>query len=227
MNPAFVHQGVTILTYLPSGNPLTLESILYGLAAALLLASVVLWFRCFSAVMTSDKFLALFGRVIPKLSLVLSMALRFVPKFRAQLNRITEGQRCIGRDQKSGNLLQRAKNGLHILSILITWALESGIETADSMRSRGYGLKGRSSFQLYRLDTRDRVLLGIMGGLAAVAAAGFFLGAGKVRYYPSFAVKDVGAFGIVTIFAYAAFLLVPLGLDLWEDLQWRRIQSKI
>ena len=188
---------------------------------------MILWFGCYNAVMTSDKFLALFGRVIPKLSLVLSMALRFVPKFRAQLNRITEGQRCIGRDQKSGNLLQRAKNGLHILSILITWALESGIETADSMRSRGYGLKGRSSFQLYRLDTRDRVLLGIMGGLAAVAAAGFFLGAGKVRYYPSFAVKDVGAFGIVTIFAYAAFLLVPLGLDLWEDLQWRRIQSKI
>lgn len=65
VNPAFVHQGVTILTYLPSGNPLTLESILYGLAAALLLASVVLWFRCFSAVMTSDKFIYLFGRAIP------------------------------------------------------------------------------------------------------------------------------------------------------------------
>ena len=28
VNPACVHQGVTILTYLPSGNPLTLESIL-------------------------------------------------------------------------------------------------------------------------------------------------------------------------------------------------------
>ena len=37
MNPAFTHQGMTILTYLPSGNPLTLESILYGLAAAGLL----------------------------------------------------------------------------------------------------------------------------------------------------------------------------------------------
>ena len=52
VNPAFVHQGITILTYLPSGNPLTLESILYGLAAALLLAAVVLWFRCFSGAKT-------------------------------------------------------------------------------------------------------------------------------------------------------------------------------
>ena len=31
INPAFSHQGVTILAYLPSGNPLTLESILYGI----------------------------------------------------------------------------------------------------------------------------------------------------------------------------------------------------
>ena len=33
INPAFNHEGATLLTYLPSGNPLTLESILYGLAA--------------------------------------------------------------------------------------------------------------------------------------------------------------------------------------------------
>ena len=93
VNPAFVHQGVTILTYLPTGNPLTLESILYGFAAALLLASVVLWFRCFSTVMTSDKFIYLFGRVIPALSLVLSMTLRFVPRFRRQFRAVSQAQR--------------------------------------------------------------------------------------------------------------------------------------
>ena len=40
VNPAFVHQGVTILAYLPSGNPLTLESLLYGLAAGAMLSAV-------------------------------------------------------------------------------------------------------------------------------------------------------------------------------------------
>lgn len=34
INPAFSHQGVTVLWYFPTGNALTLESILYGLAAA-------------------------------------------------------------------------------------------------------------------------------------------------------------------------------------------------
>ena len=33
VNPVFNHEGATILTYLPSGNPLTAESIWYGLAA--------------------------------------------------------------------------------------------------------------------------------------------------------------------------------------------------
>ena len=70
VNPAFNHEGATILTYLPSGNPLTLESMLYGAAAAVMLASVVLWFSSYNEVMTSDKFVYLFGRVIPALSLV-------------------------------------------------------------------------------------------------------------------------------------------------------------
>ena len=82
VNPAFNHEGATILTYLPSGNPLTMESMFYGVAAAVMLASVVLWFSSYNEVMTSDKFVYLFGRIIPALSLVLSMALRFIPKFK-------------------------------------------------------------------------------------------------------------------------------------------------
>ena len=100
VNPAFNHEGATILTYLPSGNPLTLESMLYGVAAAVMLASVVLWFSSYNEVMTSDKFVYLFGRVIPALSLVLSMALRFIPKFKAQMQTVSEAQACIGRDTK-------------------------------------------------------------------------------------------------------------------------------
>ena len=54
INPAFNHEGATILTYLPTGNPLTLESMAYGVAAAVMLASVITWCSCYTAVMTSD-----------------------------------------------------------------------------------------------------------------------------------------------------------------------------
>ena len=93
INPAFTHQGVTILAYLPSGNPLTLESMLYGLASAALLSATLLWFTCYNTVMTSDKFIYLFGRVIPALSLVLSMTMRFVPRFRTQLHTVAQAQK--------------------------------------------------------------------------------------------------------------------------------------
>ena len=63
LNPAFNHEGATILTYLPSGNPLTLESMLYGASAAVMLASVVLWFSSYNEVMTSDKFVYLLSLI--------------------------------------------------------------------------------------------------------------------------------------------------------------------
>ena len=184
LNPAFNHEGATILTYLPSGNPLTLESILYGLAAGAMLCAVVLWFVCFNAVITSDKFVYLFGRVIPALSLVLSMTLRFVPLFRRQLEVVRQAQFCIGRDASCGSVWQRVRRAVTIFSIMVTWSLESAIDTADSMRSRGYGQPGRTAFSIYRLDSRDRSLLlwlAFCGTylLAAALSRGLFF-----QYYP-------------------------------------------
>ena len=155
VNPAFVHQGVTILAYLPSGNPLTLESLLYGLAAGAMLSAVALWFVCVTDVITSDKVVYLFGRVIPALSLLLSMILRFVPRFVRRLRAVAQAQRHLGRDTQTGAPARRVRSALRVFSIVVTWSLESGLITADSMRCRGYGLPGRTSFSLYRFDRRD------------------------------------------------------------------------
>lgn len=69
-----------MLFYLKTG-PVTLEAIVYGLVLASMLFISILWFSCYNKVMTTDKFVYLFGRVIPALSLVLSMVFRFVPRF--------------------------------------------------------------------------------------------------------------------------------------------------
>ena len=159
INPVFNHEGMTILTYFPWDNPLTLESIVYGIASAFLLSSTVLWFSSFNAVITSDKVVFLFGRIMPSLSLVISMALRFVPRFSAQMKLVRNAQHTIGRDINEGTLFQRIRNAVKILSIMITWSLENAIETADSMKSRGHGLKGRTSYSLYKFDKRDAFML--------------------------------------------------------------------
>jgi len=226
LNPAFSHEGATILTYLPDGNPLTLESILYGAAAATMLITVISWFSCFNTVMTSDKFVYLFGRMIPAMSLILSMALRFVPRFKAQIKAIANAQKCIGRDVSSGNMLRKAKHGIKIISILITWALENAIETADSMKGRGYGLPGRSAFSIFRFERRDALALAYILICAAVVIAGAVVGAYHFRYYPT--VKGQWT-GTATIFIYAAYLALgafPMIVNIKENTYWKSIESK-
>jgi len=227
VNPAFSHEGETILTYLPSGNPLTLESVAYGLAAAAMLAAVVTWFSCYNEVMTSDKFVYLFGRVIPALSLVLSMTLRFVPKFRAQIRVVSEAQRCVGRDAAEGSVLQRAKNGVTILSIMVTWSLENAIETADSMRSRGYGLPGRTAFSIYRFDDRDRAALRWLLFCGGYVASGWIAGGLRWRWYPTMRGAALTAFPASFLLAYLALCLTPVILDLREDRKWKHLTSAV
>ena len=226
LNPLFSHEGRTILTYLPSGNPLTLESILYGLAAAGMLAAVVLWFACFNAVITSDKFVYLFGRVIPALSLVLSMALRFVPRFMAQLKVVTRAQKCIGKDPSQGSLFHRIRCAGSILSVMLTWALENGIDTADSMKSRGYGLPGRTAFSVYRFDKRDRQALICLLVLGAAVLAGATFDSLTWRYFPTVKWSTTPlSFGVLA--AYTALCALPLILNWKEDRKWNALRSKI
>ena len=226
VNPVFNHEGATILRYLPSGNPLTAESIWYGIAAAVMLASVLTWFACYTAVMTSDKFVYLFGRVIPALSLVLSMTLRFVPRFKAQMDTVREAQASIGRDPGEGSVLERTKKAVTVLSIMITWSLENAIHTADSMRCRGYGLPGRSAFSIYTFDDRDRRALLWLLFCGMTIAAGWAGGQYAWRYYPTMK----GALGPLPLYfqaVYLALCLTPLWVDIRDDNKWKRLQSEI
>lgn len=227
INPAFNHKGVTILTYLPSGNPLTLESIVYGLAAAAMIVTVICWFSCYNAVMTSDKFIYLFGRVIPSLSLILSMVLRFVPKFKAQIQVISNAQRCIGRDVSNGSLFQRIKNGLTILSIMVTWALENAIETADSMKSRGYGLKGRTAFSIFTLDSRDIKALAVIGFLGLYVIIGSIFGRLYFSYFPSIKGAELTPYSVSVFLAYFMLCMTPVTIEIREEQKWKTIKSNI
>ena len=227
LNPLFNHQGATVLTYFRSGNPLTLESILYGVAAAVMLISVIYWFSCFNAVISSDKLLYLFGRVTPALALLLSMTLRFVPRFVAQFKIVADAQRGLGREVTAGGLLGRARRGARLLSIVTTWALENAVDTADSMKSRGYGLAGRTAFARYAWARRD------VYALLFLALAGAYLVGGAAthgldfRWFPT--LKSVGrdAFSCSLYAVYFALCTLPLLLNLREDANWKLLQSRI
>ncbi|MBN7774212.1 energy-coupling factor transporter transmembrane protein EcfT [Clostridium aminobutyricum] len=227
VNPAFNHEGATILTYLRSGNPLTLESIAYGLAAAAMLASVICWFSCFNEIMTSDKFVYLFGRILPSFSLILSMVLRFVPRFKAQIKIISNGQKGVGHDVSNGSIAQRVKQGIKILSIMVTWTLENAIETADSMKSRGYGLSGRTAFSIYTFDRRDRKAFAAISLIGIYIISGGMFGGLAFRYFPTMKGELSNPFTVSLYFAYLGLCLIPVIIDREEKQRWIHSQSKI
>lgn len=223
LNPVFNHEGVTILCYLPNGNPLTLEAIVYGLAAAGMLVAVVTWFSCFNTVMTSDKFIYLFGRVIPALSLLLSMMFRLIPRLQEHMRQVWQTQKAAGPDGR----FRKLRGALTVFSATVTWAMENAIDTADSMKSRGYGLPGRTAFSIYRFTRRDGavlVALLALGGYTALSAA---MGKLHFQYYPMLSGARTGVYAVSVELCYAALCLLPLMLGIWEDYKWNSFASKI
>ncbi|MBE7031643.1 MAG: energy-coupling factor transporter transmembrane protein EcfT [Ruminococcaceae bacterium] len=227
LNPLFNHRGVTILWYFPGGNPLTAESIIFGAVAAVMLASVIFWFSCFNRIFTSDKLMYLFGKVSPALSLILSMTLRFVPRFSGQIKKIITAQRCIGKDQRCGKVTERIKNGGAVLSAMTSWALEGSVITADSMKARGYGLSGRTAFSPFRFTARDFKFLLVIVLLGTYTALGATLGELRFWYFPSFGGKAPTGFSISVYAAYFILCGLPLIIDLWEVRRWNSLRSKI
>ena len=220
VNPLVNHSGKTVLfTYF--GKKYTLEALYYGMALGAIMVVMLLWFGCYSAVLTSDKFTALFGNVIPALSLLLVMVLQMIPALTRKAQQILLARRAIGKGiSQTGKLPDKIRDGATVLSALTDWALEGSLVTADSMRSRGYGTGKHTHFQLYRMTRRDWVLLALILGLEiAVVMAG---GTGA-SFTPRLKISPLG-WGFPL---YCCLLLIPTILHLKEAVVWQFLRWKI
>lgn len=220
LNPLFNHYGSRALFTL-FGKPYTLEALYYGMALGAMFVGMLLWFGCYSAVLTSDKFVCLFGSLIPSLSLLLVMILRMIPNLTRRAGEIAAARKCIGKGLGEGTTnREKISGGLKQLSALTDWALEGSILTADSMRSRGYGSAKRTSFQIYHLCWRDWVLMALMGMLAALVIG---LGGTQASYTPKLWIPQPG-WGLV---CYGVYVLIPAAVHVQEELKWRIFVSRI
>lgn len=224
-NPLFSHNGVTPLFFL-NGNPVTLEAVLYGLDIAAMLVAVMYWFKCYNHIMTSEKFLFLFGRVIPKLSLLLSSALRFVPLFKAQIKKIHQAQKAMGL-YASNSYVDKLRSGVRVFSAMLTWSLENAIDTGDSMKARGYGLKGRSHFALFRFTVRDGLLLGATLLLLAVVLLGLALKETAFSFYPRITSLRLTPLAAAAYIAFGALAFLPFLLEVKERIHWKVLLSGV
>ena len=141
------------------------------------------------------------------------MTLRFIPRFKLQLQTVIEAQRCVGRDMGTGSVFQRMKYAMGVCSILITWALETAIETADSMKSRGYGLPGRTAFSIYRMEKRDKKMLVWLVGCGAAIFVSWAAGLFTWRYYPTVQQLAVTPTAVLAQVLYLGLCVTPVLLN--------------
>lgn len=245
INSFFNHYGVTTLFILPSGNNFTFEALVMGIVSGITVVSVIQWFFCCNEVVTEDKFMHIFGRILPKGALVVSMILRFVPLYRRRYKEISQARKCIGLNG-TNSFICKMKNTFKNIGILVSWSFENAIETADSMKARGYGLKGRTYYSRFQWQTGDTLALILLVLFDALIIFGLVSNSAYCIYNPYVIINQPSEIGttyiinelnltinpfsflsIVSLIAFTLLCFLPLTIDLKEDIKWHRLQSKI
>lgn len=207
------HFGVTALRVNFIGNVITLESVVYGIERGISIITIVMIMSCVFSVFSSDKVVYLFGRVSPKLSLFISIVLRSVPKIKKQAKKIGLARAGIGKSCGKGNLIQRIHNSVSIFSILISWITEDFVESSASMKSRGYSLRGRSAYSIYRFDNRDRIVVVLLFFCYTTSIMAVILNQTSIYYSPAIIWNRITPVSYVFYGLYAVFIFLPVCLE--------------
>ena len=107
---------------------------------------------------------------VHEMTMMMSMALRFIPTLIEETDKIMSAQKARGADFESGNLIQRAKALLPILVPLFVSSFRRADELAVAMESRCYhGGEGRTRMKQLKMGGKDLFTLAFGGiFLAAV-----------------------------------------------------------
>lgn len=206
-NPLFSHNGVTVLFFV-GDLAVTLEALIYGLAFAVMLCTSVLWGAVSVRFLTSDKYIWLFGRLLPSAGLVLSCAIRFIPLF-------------IGRTQDfmGSRNAKTLKETVAAFSASLGYSAEAAMITADSMKSRGYGSAKRTFYSRYRMTAADIRALVIVLLCGAACLALIISGAGRFYYYPAISVLRFGIGEIALYICFGVLCAFPAAMIVQERLK--------
>lgn len=214
-NPIFSHNGATVLFFV-NDQRITLEAFLYGAVLGLTVAAVISWFSCFNKVFDTERLLWIFGRIYPKIALIFSMALRFVPSFVRNFREINSAQ---------GNFIEKnlLKRFMSSFSALVSRSMEDAIVTSDSMNARGYNIGRRTFFSRFRFTVVDGVCVAILSILTAVS----IICKGDFRFYPTVSYNELNLSYLTSLCAFMVLSLFPVVFEVKERIKWHYSISKI
>jgi energy-coupling factor transport system permease protein len=205
INPFVAVEGNTVIfsgPHVPGGLldlEVTVEEVVYGALSGLRLAVAIL--ACAFLVLRADPDLltGLASRVAPRSALLVALAARLVPTMRRDAVALSDAARSRGLVLRSGARRARLAAASTLVAPLLASGLERGLETAEAMTARGYGVGPRTQLPAPRPRRDERLLWLPALGLVAVAAVLLFR-IPAFRCYPELgSATDPGALAVAAL----------------------------
>lgn len=219
-NPLFQHRGVWILFHVGS-IPVTLEAIGYGLTFGCMLSSLMNIMKVYALMIHTDQMLYMINRISPNAALLCSLSMQQLSRMQKQYEDI-----CYARSlfKQETSWWSKVQEQIAIVSSVLTWLMETGMDTSLSMRSRGFGMRKRSCYHVYRLQRRDiLVLLSCLGFLLAYLAGI----SGVVFYwYPAMYQETNMTQLMICLGSMLFYAMLPMLLKRKEEAVWDTIISE-
>ena len=218
-NPLFSHNGATPLFFI-NDSRITLEALLYGVFLSTMIIEVMLWFRCFNLTFDNEKLMYFFGKTFPKLGLIISMALHYIPNLISEYKSILSVQKTFGGKKGIGIYIKS-------FSAVITQSLENSIEKSNSMSARGYGKAKRTYYSNFKFTKYDLLYLVITVVLFIMSATSIILNTAYFNFYPTIEMNNITLLSALSYISFLLLSLLPFVFQVKEEIKWKYLVSKI
>ena len=214
-NMLFAHYGETVLFSIKDVS-FTFETLFYGFNQGMVLAAVLIWFTVFGKVFDSEKIIYIF-RFSPKIALVFSMVLGFIPRFIRKNEDIKNARIGLNGGKTPDSFKEKAEFSLENYSALVSYCLESSIITSNSMSARGYNPKAVKPSR-YKYSAFDISFLGVEIVFSVFIFVQYFSKNIVYVFYPE---RYTYALSIPALIVFLLFELYPAVSELWGILKWK------
>ena len=218
-NPLFSHNGATPLFFI-NDSRITLEALLYGVFLSTMIIEVMLWFRCFNLTFDNEKLMYFFGKTFPKLGLIISMALHYIPNLISEYKSILSVQKTFGGKKGIGIYIKS-------FSAVITQSLENSIEKSNSMSARGYGKSKRTYYSNFKFTKYDLLYLVITVVLFIMSVTSIILNTAYFNFYPTIEMNNITLLSALSYISFLLLSLLPFVFQVKEEIKWKYLVSKI
>ncbi|MDG5789829.1 energy-coupling factor transporter transmembrane component T [Evansella sp. AB-P1] len=219
LNPIFNERGRHVVVEI-LGHRVTLEALVYGGMTGLTIMGIIALFVSYNEVMTPNKLLFLFSKIMPQFAVLLMLTLRFIPLMKRRLDDISTIQQSKGITVVEGPWKNKVKNGLMYVQVLLTYSLEEAIQTADSMKSREYGKHKRSSYEYFRFRSMDVFAIILLCSFLVISIVGRMNGHVYLNVYPVMDSMYMTSLDMTFLLLFCLYLAFPILVQVGGYIRW-------